>query len=74
MLYKVVSGSMKKNSGVVMTHFQSRSVDECWNFVYGRLLSKNKTTSLGAFKFRVENSLGERVKPPLKEDSFKKTA
>ena len=68
MIYKVVSGSMKQDSGFKQTHFQSNSVNDCWNFVYGRLLSKNKTVSLGAFKLRVEDSLGERIEPPLPRD------
>lgn len=76
MIYKVVSGSMTQNSGFKQTHFQSNSVNDCWNFVYGRLLSKNKTTSLGAFQLRVENALGERIEPPLPgdEELFRKSA
>jgi len=74
--YKVVSGSMNANSGIEKIHFQSNSVNDCWTFVYGRLLSKNKQTSLGAFKLRVENALGERVEPPLPgdEDFVQKSA
>jgi hypothetical protein len=67
---------MKQNAGFTQTHFQSNSVNDCWNFVYGRLLSKNKMVSLGAFKLRVEDSLGERIEPPLPgdEDFVRKSA
>ena len=66
MQYQVLSGKMTKAHGFQRVHFRSRSVDECYRFIFSRLASSDSKIRKEALGLYVEDQRGERYSIPKK--------
>lgn len=60
MQYQVLSGEMTASYGYQQIHFRSRSLDECYRFIFSRLGSEDPKTRKEAKKLFVQDIMGER--------------
>ena len=59
MQYQVLSGNMTDSYGYQMTHFRSRSLDDCYRFIFFRLNSEDAKTRKEAKKLFVQDAMGD---------------
>lgn len=62
MYYKVVTGRLTETYGFEKIHFQSRSVEECFQFVASRANSKMNAIRLTSRGMKVVDAFGDVVK------------
>jgi hypothetical protein len=62
MYYKVITGRLTDTYGHEKIHFQSRNVEDCFQFVAARANSKMKTVRLTSNGMKVVDAFGDIVK------------
>ena len=61
MYYKVVTGRMTETYGHQKIHFQSRNVEDCFQFIFSRMNSKVKTVNMTSRGMTVIDPFGDVV-------------
>lgn len=64
MQYQVLSGNMNSSYGYQQVHFRSRSLDECYRFIFSRLDAEDVKIRKEAKKLFVQDILGDRYALP----------
>jgi hypothetical protein len=64
MQYQVLSGHMTASYGYQQIHFRSRSLDDCYRFIFFRLNSSDTKTRKEAKKLFVQDLMGDRYDLP----------
>ena len=62
MYYKVITGRLTDTYGHEKIHFQSRNVEDCFQFVAARANSKMKNIRLTSKGMKVVDAFGDLVK------------
>jgi hypothetical protein len=64
MQYQVLSGKMTSSYGYQQVHFRSRSLDECYRFIFSRLDSMDSKTRKEAKMLFVQDVMGDKYALP----------